>query len=788
MNNQHATFNDITVHDLIMTSNFDREIEMTVEEYVGELRFTDTYMDSLELMIIAKILKIVIIVYEQVNNTWVYYTVAGNIDIDSDVEPDIIYLSFTNNDHYESLIFKEPCKLKHLRSYVFPVRDWSKPLKMKNNFQFDQSNASHNSDLKSKSTVSNSKAPKEPSYNEKSDKFDDEYEDELFAAESTEKFDEYCNTITKIVLQLGLNSKSGLKQPVVMTTIRDRRSDEVVNRAGQAEVHQIHAKGVWKYQTKTQIADIKKKMRSEGRLILPLMMLEKEKFDVEGKFEKVKSRIVVIGSLQKKIEKDLKAAPTASLQSFYLIIFIAAKRGIRLRAKDVTGAFLNAKLDDGEEEYVLLSKKIAKMAVQDDPSLKQYVLDDGTMIALLIMCLYGLQQSPRRWYITIVKVLLDLGFVRSEFCTCFFFKIDGEVMNFVILFVDDLLTAIEDEELYKALDAAMIREFEGVSSQDGNTLLYLGIVIEQIPGVSISLHQDGYIRKMMTAIHPEGLPVKIPVYTNPKATAYDVTAARFLKPKEQADPVKTTLMKSLAMTLMFVATRTRKDLLFMSSFFASIMCPEEEDIAAVKRAITYCYNTIDKKQIFYREGEIEFEAYSDASHNLFANARGQLCNILYGDKLSAPLEMTSNKESFVSDSSYESELNALKHMSDKANRSYLMMQEIGFKSIPRPITLWCDNEAAVNSSTVEHVVVQARTKMMNRILFKVHEGVTKGHVVPKWITGEECNADAGTKPLMGYKFHYISDRTFSRKPNNNNNNNNNSKNSNSEISEDDEKG
>ena len=126
--------------------------------------------------------------------------------------------------------------------------------------------------------------------------------------------------------------------------------------------------------------------------------------------------------------------------------------------------------------------------------------------------------------------------------------------------------------------------------------------------------------------------------------------------------------------------------------------------------------------------------------------------------------MSSNRETYVSDSSYESELVAMKYCCEKVYRLFLMLRELGFDKIPKPITLYCDNEAAVNTATEEHLVTTARTKMMNRNQFKVHESVERGHILPKWISGEECDADAGTKPLMGYKFHYISNRTFSRKP------------------------
>ena len=83
---------------------------------------------------------------------------------------------------------------------------------------------------------------------------------------------------------------------------------------------------------------------------LPIVVLEKEKFDSTGEFQKVKAKGVVLGNQQELLAAYLKEAPTASVQSFYILILIAAKLGIPLISKDVTGAFLNATLDISETE------------------------------------------------------------------------------------------------------------------------------------------------------------------------------------------------------------------------------------------------------------------------------------------------------------------------------------------------------------------------------------------------------------------------------------------------------
>ena len=91
--------------------------------------------------------------------------------------------------------------------------------------------------------------------------------------------------------------------------------------------------------------------------------------------------------------------------------------------------------------------------------------------------------SPQRWFKTIRRLLIKLGFKQSSWDQCLFYKIqEGDVLNFVLLFVDDLLIACEDKELEKAIMLAMVAEFEGVSTQEGDTISYLGFTITQSEG------------------------------------------------------------------------------------------------------------------------------------------------------------------------------------------------------------------------------------------------------------------------------------------------------------------
>ncbi len=203
----------------------------------------------------------------------------------------------------------------------------------------------------------------------------------------------------------------------------------------------MHKKHVWEYMSPDDIKidPILSKKRS-----IPIIMLVKEKFDSRGSFMKVKARAIALGNQQETMEVWSKEAPTASIQSFYIIIFLAAKFNIELESFDVTGAFLNARLPDEEVEIVILSKKHADIAIKLKPELAKKRRSDGSLLAKLIMCLYGLKQSPRKWYYRIRGILMKLGFKMSEHDSCLYFLIANGKVNYLLLFVDDMLVAFQE--------------------------------------------------------------------------------------------------------------------------------------------------------------------------------------------------------------------------------------------------------------------------------------------------------------------------------------------------------
>ncbi len=315
---------------------------------------------------------------------------------------------------------------------------------------------------------------------------------------------------------------------------------------------------------------------------------------------------------------------------------------------------------------------------------------------------------------------------------------------------------IEDRTLYEALSKKLLDLFGDITDQEGDIISFLGITIRQ-SGKHITLDQEGFINKIVSSLNL----VTIPTYSNPSASDFSVCEDRFLKPQSEADPARLTTMRRLTMAVMYCAQRTRRDVLFLASLLSSITCPEQKDIKAIERVIIYLHNTVGKRQYFYREGDIFLTLFGDASHNSFSNGRGQQCEIIYGDQHSAALDMSSVKEKEVTNSSYESELIVQNKVCQKGIKTYLILEELGVK-VPKPMTMYSDNEAAVLTANQEHINKLGRSKFMSRKMFYLHDEVIKGSIKPTWIATEEMDADIGTKHLKGSLYDYLSNRSFSR--------------------------
>ena len=151
---------------------------------------------------------------------------------------------------------------------------------------------------------------------------------------------------------------------------------------------------------------------------------------------KASARLVVPGYKDSSCYSVRKDAPTGSRLSVHLLLTYTAANKWRLMSADVKSAFLKGE-EFGPNERELYIENV-KTTHPDEPKLP---LGEGGL-ARLRKGIFGLSDSPRRWYLRLHRSLTALGFIRSavDAAMWFLWSPDHKTLEaMVISHVDDLL-------------------------------------------------------------------------------------------------------------------------------------------------------------------------------------------------------------------------------------------------------------------------------------------------------------------------------------------------------------
>ena len=157
-------------------------------------------------------------------------------------------------------------------------------------------------------------------------------------------------------------------------------------------------------------------------------------------------------------------SPVASMSAVRALMFMGGPENEVLASGDVSTAFLKA------DEY----------APGDKPRYVTWKEYKGAVVKVwrLKGCLYGQRDSPRRWYDTIVKYLVDeAGFTQGVNEPCLF--VNSTTGMKVVIHVDDLFTCGSEEAtkaFYKQMDSRFgMKEYSVLSP--ANPLKHVGFEI-----------------------------------------------------------------------------------------------------------------------------------------------------------------------------------------------------------------------------------------------------------------------------------------------------------------------
>jgi hypothetical protein len=159
----------------------------------------------------------------------------------------------------------------------------------------------------------------------------------------------------------------------------------------------------------------------------------KKKLNAKGKVEKYKAQLVEKGYSQVEgIDFGEIFSHVSKLTSIRFMLFFVVAFDFEVEQMDVKTTFLHGDLE--EEIYM---KQLEGFVVKGKKEL----------VCKLKKSLYGLKQSPRMWYKKIDTYMLGLGFTRSKEDHYVYFKLIGDHLIYLVLYVDDMLLIGNNKEI-----------------------------------------------------------------------------------------------------------------------------------------------------------------------------------------------------------------------------------------------------------------------------------------------------------------------------------------------------
>ena len=423
---------------------------------------------------------------------------------------------------------------------------------------------------------------------------------------------------------------------------------------------------------------------------------------------KIKARLVARG-----FEEDsslLKIdSPTCTKESLRLLFAISVSLGWSVHALDISAAFLQ-----GEP----LDRSVFLKPPKDACS--------AGFIWELYRCIYGLNDAPRSWYKTVLKILISLGAVVSSFDNCLFLWFDenGKLYGMLISHVDDFAFS-GTEEFHRNVIVVLVASLK-VGSYEKDCFQYLGLQFQQ-SYKGISIHQTKYIDSIE------------PVVLENQRLKDD---AKELTPDELMG------LKRLSGQMNWVVTQTRPDVSFdVCSMSNTGKRPKVKLIKEANRALkkmrnnTLCLHFPPLGDPEY----LEVLAFSDATYASLVDGSSQGGHIVLlkgQNDFVVPISWQSKKLNRVTKSPLASEALAVNEAADTGYLIASMLTEmLNLSSLP-VVHCFTDSKSLVENLESTKVVSDKRLRVD---VARLRQMVERKEVCLHWVEGCDQIADSLTK-------------------------------------------
>jgi hypothetical protein len=470
-------------------------------------------------------------------------------------------------------------------------------------------------------------------------------------------------------------------------------------------------------------------------------MLFDEKYGPDGVFIKDKSRLVVKGYMEILPPEYDVNSPTVSLESVQLGLNLAALENYDIDIYDIKGAFLEATLDR-DDVYAVLDSDLRAILLQMDPKYKVGETTNGKLIVKLRKALYGLKESPLKWYETMKKALIEAGFVGSRHDRGLFYKKTEHGKHLVLLHVDDILSTGPKESMAQLREYLKKRFKTVVENVNPGKFKYLGMVAERNRSErSIKLTQPKYINAILKELQIQKDEICKTPCNDKLFTVSD---------SETLDEVQAKQYRRQVMRMMYIAIRTRPDIRLAVGFLSTRMqMPTKEDWFKLYKVAMYLNGT-QELAFLVKPDSLDLYVSADASHGMHTDRKSHTGGLLWLGKTNAPIKTVCTKQKLVSRSSFEAELIAVDDLGNQAIWMRNILKELDLIQDPRPILIEQDNKSCIMMATKGPG--NGKSRSVDIKYFWITEQIEQKVLALKYVPSTELLADGFTKSLPLERF------------------------------------
>ena len=274
---------------------------------------------------------------------------------------------------------------------------------------------------------------------------------------------------------------------------------------------------------------------------------------------------------------------------------------------------------------------------------------------------------------------------------CIYIKISGSKFTILVLYVDDILLASNDLDMLYETKRFLSSNFDMKDLGDATYVLGIEIHRDRSKG-TLGLSQRAYIDKVLKRYNMHNCsPTPAPIVKGDKFGLFQC-------PKNQleSDQMKTKPYASAVGSIMYAQVCTRPDLAYVTGVLGRYQSnPGLDHWKAVKKVMRYLQGTKNYMLTYRKTDNLEIMGYSDADFAGCVDTKKSTSGYIF-TLAGGAISWKSSKQSLTAPSTMHSEFVACYEATGQA--VWLKNFVPGLRVvdiISKPLTLFCDNQAAV---------------------------------------------------------------------------------------------